>query len=87
MKNGCDPYETTVPRDPMTGNDRPEGRVFLSAFAVHFGGGADALDLLARVHEQRGETEQATEAEDRARALRERPASIPGGIDPPEQPG
>jgi hypothetical protein len=40
--------------------------------AVRFGGGADALDLLARVHRQRGESEQADQVTARARALREK---------------
>jgi len=40
--------------------------------AVRFGGGADALDLLSRVHAARNEPERATEAAERARALRER---------------
>lgn len=39
--------------------------------AVRFGGGAEALDLLARVHEQRGETQLATDARNRANSLRE----------------
>ncbi|NPC55767.1 glycosyltransferase [Caenimonas soli] len=36
-----------MPRDPMTGNERP-GRVFLSAFAVHFGGGLVLLKALVQ---------------------------------------
>ena len=42
--------------------------------AVRFGGGAGALELLSRVHQQRGEPEPAREAARRARALRERRA-------------
>jgi tetratricopeptide (TPR) repeat protein len=40
--------------------------------AVRFGGGADALDLLSRVHARRNEPERASEAAARAQALRER---------------
>jgi tetratricopeptide (TPR) repeat protein len=43
--------------------------------AVRFGGGADALELLGRVHAQRDEPEPAARAEERARALREAQAS------------
>jgi Tfp pilus assembly protein PilF len=43
--------------------------------AVRFGGGADAFDLLGRVHAQRDEPEPAARAAERARALREAPAS------------
>jgi Tfp pilus assembly protein PilF len=43
--------------------------------AVRFGGGADALELLGRVHEQRDEPEFAAQAAERARALREARAS------------
>jgi tetratricopeptide (TPR) repeat protein len=39
--------------------------------AVRFGGGADALDLLSRVHGQRNEPDQSSQAAERARALRE----------------
>ena len=39
--------------------------------AVRFGGGAEALELLSRVHGQRNEPEQASQAAARARALRE----------------
>ena len=39
--------------------------------AVRFGGGVEALDLLSRVHAQRGEPEDAARASERARALRE----------------
>jgi Tfp pilus assembly protein PilF len=39
--------------------------------AVRFGGGADALDLLSRVHRQRDEPDQASRAAASARALRE----------------
>jgi tetratricopeptide (TPR) repeat protein len=39
--------------------------------AVRFGGGADALELLSRVHEQRGEPQAAAQAAERARGLRE----------------
>jgi tetratricopeptide (TPR) repeat protein len=39
--------------------------------AVVFGGGPDALDLLGRVHAQRGEDEPAARAAERAQALRE----------------
>jgi predicted Zn-dependent protease len=46
--------------------------------AVRFGGGADALELLGRVHAQRGEPEAATRAAERARALREARASEGG---------
>ena len=44
----------------------------LAERAVRFGGGADALDLLERVHQFRNEPERASEAAARARALRER---------------
>lgn len=47
----------------------------LARRAVRFGGGAPALELLARVHEGRNEPEQAADAAARARALREKPAS------------
>lgn len=40
--------------------------------AVRFGGGAEALDLLSRVHRQRQEPDLAARAAARARALRER---------------
>ena len=43
--------------------------------AVRFGGGADALELLSRVHAQRDEPELAAQAAERARALREARAS------------
>jgi tetratricopeptide (TPR) repeat protein len=43
----------------------------LAQRAVRFGGGADALDLLERVHGRRNEPERASEAAARARALRE----------------
>ena len=43
--------------------------------AVRFGGGADALDLLSRVHEKRQEPELAARAAKEARALREAKAS------------
>ena len=43
--------------------------------AVRFGGGADALELLGRVHAQRDEPEPAARAAERARALREARAS------------
>jgi hypothetical protein len=43
--------------------------------AARFGGGADALELLARVHEQRDEPEPAARAAERARVLREAEAS------------
>ncbi len=43
--------------------------------AVRFGGGADALELLGRVHAQRNEPELAEQAAERARALREARAS------------
>jgi tetratricopeptide (TPR) repeat protein len=43
--------------------------------AARFGGGADALELLGRVHEQRDEPELAARAADQARALREAQAS------------
>jgi tetratricopeptide (TPR) repeat protein len=39
--------------------------------AVRFGGGADALDLLSRVHTQQGKPELAARAAEEARALRE----------------
>jgi len=39
--------------------------------AVRFGGGADALDLLSRVHARQGEPELAARAAEEARALRE----------------
>jgi predicted Zn-dependent protease len=45
--------------------------------AVRFGGGADALELLSRVHAERGEPEPAAQAAERARALREARASEP----------
>jgi tetratricopeptide (TPR) repeat protein len=43
--------------------------------AVRFGRGADDLELLSRVHAQRGEPEPAARAAERARALREARAS------------
>jgi tetratricopeptide (TPR) repeat protein len=43
--------------------------------AVRFGGGADAFELLGRVHAQRDEPEPAARAAERARALREDRAS------------
>jgi tetratricopeptide (TPR) repeat protein len=43
--------------------------------AVLFGGGADAVELLGRVHAQRDEPELASRAAERARALREAQAS------------
>jgi predicted Zn-dependent protease len=43
--------------------------------AVRFGGGADALELLGRVHAQRDEPELAARAEKRAQALREAQAT------------
>jgi thioredoxin-like negative regulator of GroEL len=43
--------------------------------AVRFGGGADALELLGRVYAQRDEPGPAAQAAERARALREAPAS------------
>jgi tetratricopeptide (TPR) repeat protein len=45
--------------------------------AVRFGGGADALDLLSRVHTERDEPEPAEQAAKRARAIREARASEP----------
>jgi tetratricopeptide (TPR) repeat protein len=39
--------------------------------AVRFQGGVEALDLLSRVYTELGEPEQAAEAAERARALRE----------------
>jgi Tfp pilus assembly protein PilF len=39
--------------------------------AARLGGGADALDLLSRVHTQRGETEEASRVAERAKALRD----------------
>jgi tetratricopeptide (TPR) repeat protein len=44
----------------------------LAQRAVRFGGGADALELLSRVHRQRDEPERASRAAARARALREK---------------
>jgi len=51
----------------------------LAQRAVRFGGGVDALDLLARVYRARDELQRATEVEARARALREatRPEAPP----------
>jgi tetratricopeptide (TPR) repeat protein len=46
----------------------------LAERAVRFGGGADALDLLERVHRRRNELVRASEAAARAQALRERQA-------------
>jgi tetratricopeptide (TPR) repeat protein len=46
--------------------------------AVHFGGGADALDLLSQVYQQRGEPGLAQRAAERAQALREAEASERG---------
>jgi tetratricopeptide (TPR) repeat protein len=43
--------------------------------AVRFGGGADALELLSRVHEQRDEPELAERATEKAQALRDAQAS------------
>lgn len=43
--------------------------------AARFGGGADALDLLGRIHAKRGETEEASRLAERARAMREKQAS------------
>ena len=45
----------------------------LAGRAVRFRGGADALDLKSRVHELRGEANQAAEASARARQLRNGP--------------
>jgi predicted Zn-dependent protease len=42
----------------------------LAQRAVRFGGGAEALDLLSRIHKARNEPESASEADARARALR-----------------
>jgi tetratricopeptide (TPR) repeat protein len=39
--------------------------------AARLGGGADALDLLSRIHTQRGETDEASRVAERAKALRE----------------
>jgi tetratricopeptide (TPR) repeat protein len=46
--------------------------------AVRFGGGAEALDLLSRVHTQLGEPEAAAQAAERARALRETEPPLEG---------
>jgi len=43
--------------------------------AVRFGGGAEALDLLSRVHAERGEVQPAAQAAESARALREKQAA------------
>jgi tetratricopeptide (TPR) repeat protein len=43
----------------------------LAQRAVRFRGGPEALDLLGRIHAQRGESELATRAAERARALRD----------------
>jgi predicted Zn-dependent protease len=51
--------------------------------AVRFGGGADALDLLARAHTQRGDKAEAERAAERARALREKKS--PGKSETPEK--
>jgi tetratricopeptide (TPR) repeat protein len=45
----------------------------LAERAVRFRGGSDALDLLSRIHDQRGEQELAARAAERARTLRESP--------------
>ncbi len=45
----------------------------LAERAVRFGGGAEALDLLSRIHQQRNDPERAEEAADRARKLRTQP--------------
>ncbi|MCP4039952.1 MAG: tetratricopeptide repeat protein [bacterium] len=46
----------------------------LARRAVRFGGGAEALQLLARVHDARGETDEAGRATEQARSLLEREA-------------
>jgi tetratricopeptide (TPR) repeat protein len=43
--------------------------------AVHFGGGADAFELLSRVYAQQGQAEEAARASERARNLRAAPPS------------
>ena len=43
--------------------------------AARLGGGVDALELLGRVHEKRGEAEEAKRVAERARALREQKAT------------
>ncbi len=56
-------------------NGAPTERTLeLAQRAVRFGGGAEALELLSRVHERRNEPERAADAASRARALREKPA-------------
>jgi predicted Zn-dependent protease len=51
--------------------------------AARFGGGPEALDLLARVHTQRGEAAEAERATERAKALREKKS--PGKSEEPEK--
>jgi tetratricopeptide (TPR) repeat protein len=60
----------------LAGGPATERTLELAQRAVRFGGGAPALDLLARVHEQRNEPDQAADAAARARAVREK--SAPG---------
>jgi tetratricopeptide (TPR) repeat protein len=50
----------------------PDQALVLAKRAVRFLGGPDALDVLGRVYEELGETEQATRAAERARELRDR---------------
>jgi tetratricopeptide (TPR) repeat protein len=70
------------------GRGRPNDRTLeLTRRAVRFGGGADALELLARVHRERGEPEQASEAAERAQQLREGRAEMPEGGTPPGETG
>jgi tetratricopeptide (TPR) repeat protein len=49
----------------------------LAQRAVRFGGGAEAYELLGRVHQRRGETELASEATSRAEKLRARAEKVP----------
>lgn len=53
-----------------------ERTVELARRAARFGGGSDALDLLARAHQSRNEPELAAEAAARAQAVRDRQAEV-----------
>ncbi|MDJ0851104.1 MAG: tetratricopeptide repeat protein [Myxococcota bacterium] len=55
--------------------------------AARFGGGAEAFEMLGRVHEQRGEADLAAQAADRARELRERASASAGAEAPVVSPG
>jgi tetratricopeptide (TPR) repeat protein len=70
-----DPYDADAARRlvelQLERGEVGERSVELAQRAVRFGGGADALELLGRVHERRDEPALASQAEERARALRD----------------